>query len=250
MLYLDSEGEPALHVQIQDHLGTCPDCSSWFARQQRFERALREGLETGPATVALWSRVLAGAGLARQPRRRRRLLAGAVVAAAAVLALAVGLAFYALRQPSSPELATLAAIWHERLIDGQVKPEFLSSSDEAVDRWLKFRVPFRVHCPPRTDVNFAVRGAGVCSLKGNQEAAYIVGQVENRPVSILVMDRSSLLSFPHESARLRDGRHFHDGEGQYQMVSGIVADNLVVVVGSAPADKLEKLLDAYGTYPD
>jgi DNA-directed RNA polymerase specialized sigma24 family protein len=34
------------------------------------------------------------------------------------------------------------------------------------------------------------------------------------------------------------------------MVAGVVADNVVVVIGAAPPEALEKLLDAYGTYPE
>jgi hypothetical protein len=32
------------------------------------------------------------------------------------------------------------------------------------------------------------------------------------------------------------------------MVSGVIANNVVVVIGTAPPEALEKLLDAYGTY--
>jgi hypothetical protein len=34
------------------------------------------------------------------------------------------------------------------------------------------------------------------------------------------------------------------------MVSGLVAGNLVVVIGEVPAEKLEQLLNAYGSYPE
>jgi hypothetical protein len=34
------------------------------------------------------------------------------------------------------------------------------------------------------------------------------------------------------------------------MVSGVVAGNVVVVIGQAAPEALEKLLNAYGTYPE
>lgn len=34
------------------------------------------------------------------------------------------------------------------------------------------------------------------------------------------------------------------------MVAGVTADNVVVVIGVAPFETLEKLLDAYGSYHD
>jgi hypothetical protein len=249
MLYLDSEGDPELHFRISDHLGMCPACAEWFAGQQRFEQALRERLAAGEATPELWQRVLTGAGVrAPAARRRRRLLLGGVAAAAVLLAVAGLLRIAVPARP--PDLPRVAADWHEQLLDGSVRPQLRSTSDEEVDRYLKSKVPFPVHCPPRTDVNFAVEGAGVCQLSAGQQAAYIVGQVNRAPVSILVLDRASLSTFPEESARLRGGGHHLGRAGDYQMVSGVVADNLVVIVGSAPPEVLEKLLGAYGTYPD
>ena len=82
MLYLDSEGDPQLHLHIGDHLGRCPACAEWFARQQQLEDAVRDRLAAGDSTPVLWGRVLDKAGLA--PRRPRRLLTqiGAAVALA------------------------------------------------------------------------------------------------------------------------------------------------------------------------
>jgi anti-sigma factor RsiW len=249
MLYLDSEGGSELHFRISDHLGMCPDCAAWFAAEERFERALTRRLAEGEATPDLWGRALARAGV-RPPASRRRRFALAALAAAALVLLG-SLAVLRLTGPAhSSELAPLAADWHQQVLDGDVRPEFASTSDQEVDRYLKEKVPFRVHCPPRSDVKFAVRGAGVTLLKGQRQAAYIVGSVDEAPVSILVLDRSSLDLFPHERAQLKGGRHHRCREGRYQMVSGIVADNVVVVVGAAAPERLEQLLNAYGTYPE
>jgi hypothetical protein len=32
------------------------------------------------------------------------------------------------------------------------------------------------------------------------------------------------------------------------MISGVTADNVVIVIGTAPPDALERLLNAYGSY--
>jgi anti-sigma factor RsiW len=248
MLYLDSEGGPELHFRISDHLGMCTDCAAWFAAEERFERALARRLAEGEATPGLWARALAGAGACPPPSRRRRFaLAG--LAAALVLLGSLAVLRLPWHAPSS-ELPSLAADWHQQVLDGDVRPEFVSASDQEVDRYLKQKVPFRVHCPPRSDVRFAVRGAGVTLLKGQRQAAYIVGKVDEAPVSILVLDRSSLDVFPHERARLQGGKRHRCREGRYQMVSGIVADNVVVVVGAAAPEQLEQLLNAYGSYPE
>jgi hypothetical protein len=122
-------------------------------------------------------------------------------------------------------------------------PDLVSASDLEVDRYLKAKAPFHVHCPPRTDVDFRVQGAGLCQMKDQRQAAYVVGRVGKAPVSILVLDRAGLASFPG------DGFH-HCSTGACQVASGIVKDSVVLVVGDATADVLERLLRAYGTYPD
>ncbi len=254
MLYLDSEGDPELHFRISAHLAMCPDCAEWYAQQQRFEQGLTERLAATPATPELWDRVLARARIRRTPSTRRRwivarsALIGAMAAAAVVL---VGiLVFRIVHQPASPDLARLAANEHEQLLQGSLQPEFVSASDEEVDRYLKTRVSFPVHCPPRKDVAFEVRGASVCRIK-NEPAAFIVGFVDQARVSILVFDRASLDAFPHEREHLAQGTGRHRcREGDLQFVSGVVAGNLVVVIGDAPPEKLEQLLNAYGSYPE
>jgi anti-sigma factor RsiW len=248
MLYLDSEGDAELHFRISDHLGMCPACAEWFAQQERFEKTLANHLAAGEATPELWERVLSRAGISSgHPVHRRRFIFGGMLAAAAVL-VALAVSFWVSGRSQSPHLTRRAADLHEQLLQGEVQPDFVSTSDQEVDRYLKKRVPFRVHCPPRTDVQFAVKGAGVCLIKDQQQAAYIVGQVDGDRVSIWVLDRASLAAFPHERAYLQGGQRHRCREGDYQMVSGVIADNVVLVIGRAPPEALEKLLNAYGSY--
>jgi anti-sigma factor RsiW len=247
MLYLDSEGDPALHLRVRDHLAACPDCAAWFARQERLERAVADHLAAGQETPGLWDRVLARAGVTARPAPRRRrwiALAGALAAAALLLALWIG------NRPDVPGLAEGAAELHARWVRGTMRPDLVSTSDREVDRFLRARAPFPVHCPPRINVAFAVKGAGLCRVQGGHQAAYIVGRVGQAPVSILVLDRRSLSAFPRDQAHLRDGRRHRCREGDYEMVSGVVADNVVVVIGTAAPEALDRLLTAYGSYHD
>jgi hypothetical protein len=241
MLYLDSEGDPELHLHIREHIAGCPACARWFAERQQLENRINDELSAGNATPDLWGRVLTKAGLQRPSARKRRwpVMVGGLAVAAMVL-----LAFLIVQSEGrshSTELARNAAEWHEQRMRGNVHPEFVSTSDQEVDRYLKAKVPFRVHCPPRTDVNFTVQGAGVCFMKDQRQAAYIVGQVGNTPVSILVLDRASVEG-------VSQGGFHHCQERTYQVASGIIADNVVIVIGSASPDVLERLLNAYGSY--
>jgi anti-sigma factor RsiW len=240
MLYLDSQGDPELHLRVRDHIGECPACAKWFAEQQRLEQGIGKCLSAGPSTPELWTRVLSKAGIQPPAVRRRRwpvVVACAAAAAAVLLAVVIGLQIAG--RSHSTDLTRNAADLHEQWLRGEVSPDFVSSSDHEVDRYLKTSVPFRVHCPPRTDVNFQVQGAGVRTI-GQHQAAYIVGKVGQAKVSILVLEKAAWGTGKKGPQHCR--------EGEYQVVSGIVADNLVVVISTAPADTLEKLLSAYGTY--
>lgn len=242
MLYLDREGDPKLHLRIRDHIGECPGCAKWFAEQQRLEQGIGQCLAAGASTPELWTRVLSKTGIQPPAVRRRRwsvVVAWAAAAAVVLLAVVIGLRI-AGRSPSTDWTRTAADL-HEQWLRGEVRPDFVSSSDQEVDHYLKTSVPFRVHCPPRTDVNFQVQGAGVRTI-GQHQAAYIVGKVGQAKVSILVLEKGAW------GTGTEGPQHYRAGE--FQVVSGIVAYNLVVVIGTAPAGILEKLLSAYGTYHD
>lgn len=242
MLFLDSEGDPELHLRIREHIGDCSECSKWFAEQRVIEQHITDAISSGQPTPQLWQRVLSQSKVpSTAPRRKYRwALATAVVAIAAVIALVI--VFQNGKQSSSIELARNAADWHEQWQRGNVHPDMKSTSDLEVDRYLKSRVPFRVHCPPRTDAEFSVQGAGVCFMNDRRQAAYIVGNVGQFPVSILVMDRSKLDDFPQGFN--------HRKEGAYQVASAVIAENVVIVIGTISSESLDRLLNAYGSYPD
>jgi anti-sigma factor RsiW len=248
MLYLDSEGDPEMHLQVSDHLGMCPDCAEWFARQQRFEQALAERLAPGEPTPDLWERVLTRAGISTSPPIRRRWFAVGGVLSAAVVLLGVLVVLGAWQRRARAELPRLTIDCHERHLRGVSQVEFLSEDDREVERYIRQQVSFPVHCPPRKDVDFAVEGGGVCRW-APKPMVYIVGRVEQTSVSVFVLDRASLDTFPLDRTRLsRGGGRYHTREGGYHLASRLTDDNVVVVVGTAPLERLEKLLNAYGSY--
>jgi hypothetical protein len=149
----------------------------------------------------------------------------------------------------SPDLAKLSAARHERLVAGEEIPQFESRSDLEVEDYLRKRVSFPVRCPPRKDAGFAVQGAGVCTM-GEQPAAYLSGRVDDAPVSIFVLPRDSLAAFPHQQEALLKEKTRRCQEGQYAMVLGVIDKNAVLIIGQTEPERLEKVLNAYGTYPD
>ena len=248
-LYHDSEGDARLHLEIEDHLAGCPECAEWFHLQSRLEDLVTEKLAGPPADPAVWTRALTAAGLKQtKPARRWFLLAGVAATAAAVLLAVGGIARH--RSPSNgSDLALVSARWHDRLQSGAEPVQFASTSDRDVEAYLKGRVPFPVRCPPRKDAGFAVRGAGVREVEG-RPAAYLSGSVGDVPVSILVLPRDSLAAFPAQRDGLRQRGVMHSPAGPFAMVVREFDRNAIVVVGRADPPALERVVNAYGSYPD
>jgi hypothetical protein len=248
-LYHDSEGDAELHFQINEHLAICPACAEWFSQQSRLETLLAEKLNSQPPTLELWNEVLTRSGLIRPALARRWLWFSGLASCAAILVVTVLLGWNRLPGPPSPDLAKLTAERHERLVAGLEIPQFESRSDLEVEGYLRKRVSFPVRCPPRKDAGFEVQGAGVCQL-AEQPAAYLSGRVHDATVSIFVLPRDSLVAFPHHQSALLTEKTHRCQEGQYAMVLGVIDKNVVLVIGQTAPHRLEKVLSAYGTYPD
>lgn len=248
-LYHDSEGDAELHFQISEHLAVCLDCAEWFGQQSRLEALLAEKLNSQAPTPELWNEVLTRSGLIQPAPTRRWLWFAGVAACAAVIFVAMLWTWNHSPVQPSPDLAKLTAARHARLIAGNEIPQFESRSDLEVEDYLRTRVSFPVRCPPRKDAGFAVQGAGVCQL-AEQPAAYLSGRVDEAPVSIFVLPRDSLSAFPHQQDALLKEKTHRCREGRYAMVLGVIDKNAVLVIGQTEPERLEKVLSAYGTYPD
>lgn len=247
-LYHDSEGDAELHFRVGEHLAMCPECAQWFHQQSRLEGLLVEKLRTPSHTPELWEHVLSQNGL-KQPVAARRWTWFAAVAAC--LLIAVGLGVYAKRrlEPRAPELAKLSTEWHRRLESGDETLQFRSNSDLEVEGYLRERVTFPVRCPPRKDTGFVVDGAGVFRI-ADQPAAYLSGHVEESPVSIFVLPSDSLSRFPVEREALQKVSTHRRQEGPYHLVMAVIDRNAVLVIGQTDSARLDRVLRAYGTYPD
>jgi len=249
-LYHDSEGDAELHWKIRQHLDHCAACAEWFSKQDRLEDLLSDKLRQTTCDPELWNGVLRHARVSRPATISRWLMFTTLATCAATLLLAVGLWWSAGSQARAggASLSQLSAAWHEQYATGQVAVPLVSSSDAEVEAYLQREVSFSVRCPPRRDSGFAVSGAGTCRL-ANEPAAYVVGHVDNSPVSIFILSRSSLPAFPHQAEALQHEAIHRCREGQQEMALTVVDGNLVLAVGRVPQDRLVRVVKAYGTYP-
>ncbi len=249
-LYHDSEGDPALHLAINEHLAACSDCAEWYFKQSLFEDQLVQHLAPPAVDAPLWQSVLAAAGVTKVAPRTTvgsRITLLASLAAALLMAVSLGIIWRTLQSQDQPSLSAHAAGLHTRLVGGDVKVPFHSDSDLAVEDFLRRQVSFPVRCPPRRDAGFAVAGAGTCKLAG-ERVAYLVGKVDDAPVSVFVLSRDSLAAFPHQAAALQTEAVHRCREGSYDMAVSAIDQNVVLVIGRTKQEALEKVLIAYGSY--
>ena len=248
-LYYDSEGDSELYLRVNEHLAECPACAKWFFEQAHLEAALAAKLAAPGPTPELWRRILSEAGVVEPVAARSWAFLGSFFALAASLLLAIGVWQFNSPMAEPDHLSALTAAVHRQLSNGAERIEFSSVSDQEVEDYLRKRVSFPVRCPPRKDAGFVVRGGGVCQIAGDS-AAYVVGQVESRDVSIFILPEERLAQFVHERETLAKEDVHHCREGAYFMVLAKIDRNVVVVIGHGRPEQLEKVVRAYGTYPE
>ncbi len=247
-LHRDSEGDAEMHLRIEEHLAICPDCKSWYSRQNRLENGLVAALNSDAPTSAMWDRVLVESGLATG---KREFFRARMILVAAVFALAVFVGWWIAigRGSASDRLVAATVDWHQRLASGEELVQFQSESDLAVENFLRQRVSFPVRCPPRKDAGFLVQGAGVFRI-ADRPAAYLFGEVDREPVSIFVLARSNSDPMVRETiAKELEASHLH-GPGAYEVSIAGIDKNTVVAVGRTSSARLDQVLQAYGTYPE
>lgn len=250
-LYYDSEGDAEMHLRIGDHVGQCSQCKDAFERQAHLEDALVGVLATGEPSPEMWERIERRTVEMTRPRKRFVILLrrpGPLVA----LAAGVLVMLLAWRLTSSDHsgrhLSQLAGAAHQLYVSGGWQADVQSESMEELEQALRSRAGFAVRCPPQGQAGFRLKGGGVCRL-GNHQAVHIVGDVQGRAVSMIVLPGTSLQAFPHMRLHLpAEGQTHRCCEGRYEMVASRLHGHLVVVLGEINPDVLESILLGYGSH--
>jgi hypothetical protein len=225
MLYLDSEGDPGVHLRIRHHLEECSPCAMWFGEQHWLEQQIQKSLAAGRETPELWARVLSRARVRNSAVRGRMmvLLATSLIATAAMFWLAIDFGTH----PSSSELIRNAVDWHGKWQLGHVQPQLTSHED--IERFLMER--FALRCPREGQGGFQVHGVGV-RVSGRRQVAFLVGSFRKVPISLIVLDSADPQGEPSQRFR----------KGDYQAISGIVANHWVIITGKTSVGALQEVL--------
>ncbi len=256
-IFHDSEGDAEIHFGIEQHLECCEQCRKWFDGQERIERSLTTALnqsDSGNESLVNWDQVLTESGVVLSkpsPKIGRRVSRSLITLVAIAASLLVFISFWVLQSGSNeniPSLLQESIAVHRFVATGSLRPDFESTSDIEVDRYLVRRVSFPVRCPPRKDSGFEVNGAGMYQLDG-QAVAYVVGSVDSQPISVFVLPKDQLELIPNEKRPKMERQAQFQTTPEWLIAYAVIDNNLVLVVGNATQAKLEKVLSSYGTYP-
>jgi len=245
-VFHDSEGDAEIHLRINDHLSLCDECSKWFFQQSRLEDGMVEKLRDVEATKEVWKTIRQQC-VATEPHVKRHYVFWSSLVAIMLVCLVAIFRGGVLPGGRSFDLAELSAGLHEKLATGREQIQLISNSTNEIEEYLRGSVSFPVRCPPPEEIGFSLRGGGTCHFE-QDTVAYIVGQVDGTPVSVFVMDRNSLSHFPLHYNILGRESVYQCRARDVGIVMSQVNDNLVLVTGKAPADRLRQVLKAYGSH--
>lgn len=253
-LFHDSEGDAEVHHQINEHLAMCPDCSRWFFQQSRLEDALSDALKHGVPTEALWANIQKEVLTAQPASSRSWSFLRNVLTVAACLFILVSAAVWftagrGVMARDAYDLAAYSTSIHDALSSGREAIMFASRSDVEVEKYLRRQVSFPVRCPPRGDVGFQVEGGGVCRFE-QDSVAYVVGKVDEKPISVFILPRDVLSKLPDINKTLASDAQHWERRGGMDVVMASIDRNVVLVVGKNGPERLRGVLNAYGTYHD
>lgn len=238
----DSELDAKAAFDIQQHLDGCNACRAYFEGEHRADARVDAALRPGEKNAALWKRleslVIPQSAVTRVVRTRWRL---PVLAAAACVVLGLAIHF---RPHPRLDLAEAAAVDHAKYVAGNMPAQFEEQPPEAQFAEAQGRLDraaFSLLPPARL---YQPEGRRMCFLKG-VPVAWVLGRSADRPVSLIVMRREQLSSFPGIAHRLAEGRRIACSEaGGFQFAARAVGDHVVCAVADTPRAELEALVAA------
>jgi anti-sigma factor RsiW len=183
--YLDGEFAETERHEFEEHIAGCEDCRVRVKGQAEWKMAVRAAAPRERAPAALRNRVQRA--IAKEARGKTQKASWRTFATRVLpIAAAAGLVgtFIVGKMSLSPVAADVIAK-HQRNL-----PIEISGGSEQVKRWYADKVGFPVR-PPSLCNTCALRGGRLAEV-ANQQAAYLVYDVNGNKVSVFVFDPTSV----------------------------------------------------------
>jgi len=241
--YLDAEFGDSERSEFELHLNDCESCRQKVKVQAEWRMAVRNAAPREKAPAALRNRVQRSlAKVAVNEARGRRSWRGFVtrvlpVAAAAGLAATAMVAHFSL----SPVAADVIAKHQRRM------PVEISGGRDQVKQWFSDKVQFPVR-PPSLCSSCSLRGGRLAEV-ANQQAAYLVYDVNGNKVSVFIFDPSSVpLTLPQKTT-VQNREVYLDQEHGYNVA--LYRDHGVgyAIAGDLDRDQMLKLVSSAVSQP-
>ena len=236
--YLDGEFAERDREEFESHLAECETCRRKVKTQAEWKVAIKAAAPNEKAPAALRNRVLRSISREERPQQKWRGFMKRVLPVAATVGLVASVVVA--RVQWSPVAADVIAK-HQRNL-----PVEVSGGSDQVKRWYADKVGFPVR-PPSLCNTCALRGGRLADIE-NQQAAYLVYDVNGSKVSVFIFDPSMRLEAPHKA--MVDNREvFLDEEHGYNVALFRDHGVGVAIAGDLDREQMLKLVSSAVTTP-
>lgn len=243
LAYLDSELDAKTSQEIQLHLQTCPECAELFAREKQFNERVFRVLRAGQCTPGRWENVESRLRPVRSGGWLLRHWKTVALGSLAALVVAGLVEFVAPPLAGSPlDLARAVEKDHGEFVAGELRSEFVGNVPDEVAKRFQGRLDVDAFTARPAADGFHYKGARLCHLSG-VPVAWTLGDVREKPVSLIVFKRIELAHFPKAKERLDSGDPIVCSKvGRYQFAVRYVDGYVVCLVGDLKRTELEAML--------
>lgn len=241
----DGELSPQELASVNEHLASCPECTSQALHQSLLKSAVARAGERYEAPSSLEQKlrqaIRPDSTAADHSRQRDSPSFGrrwAAVAAIFLIAVALGL-MQQLRHQSeiaaARQSAAVSEVFDQHLatLARNLPPQVLSSDKHTVKPWFQGKIPFSFSLPDQLPANTTLDGADLTYLH-DQPVAQLLYSIGKHRVSVFVRQRSGSMTPPAFTA---------DRSGYHVMATNAGGLEIVAISDTEPGH-LEELVNA------
>ncbi len=197
--FVDSELPTDTAAQFQEHLRSCPACSSETLARQRLKIETRlAGRRFAPSAelqVCLRQRF--------EARRARWAWLPAATGAVAVAALAIIIGMVWRQRASQQDIVSQLVDQHVQTLASSNLVDVVSTDQHTVKPWFAGKVPFSVDIPNLSGTQFQLMGGRVAYVKQTPAAQLVFG-IRKHKISVFIMrDSGEVMRLANDTGPVR-----------------------------------------------